>query len=156
MPRKKKDPVSPKTGDALMTSEVDLEPSVELRKKGEKGPDGELIPITAKPITFFSRFREDQLVIEQARHEQVGPQKWITIPAKVCAFRDRAFVTNNKEKIEFIRSHPRYGFELFEFGNEKHQDRIDAIDDSGRILELEKQGRLAKIMESRIRRGLDT
>ena len=154
MPRKK--PASPKTGTLVMKAEVEVEPVVELRKKGEKGPDGEVIPITAKPVTFFSRYREDQLVIEQARHEQVGPQKWITIPAKVCAFRDRAFVTNNKEKIEFIRSHPRYGFELFEFGNEKHQKRIDKIDDSGRILELEKQGRLAKIMESRLRRGLDS
>ena len=155
----KKKPVSPRSGDAevlSMKAEVEVEPVVELLKKGEKDHDGKTIPIMAKPITFFSRYREDQLVIEQAYHEQVGPQKWTTIPAKICAFRDRAFVTNNKEKIEFIRNHPRYGFELFEFGVKAHQARIDKIDDSGRILELEKQGRLAKIMESRIRQGLDT
>lgn len=163
MTKAKRKPVSPRSGDAkpetlTMKPEVLVgpEPVVELLEKGEKGHDGETIPTTEKPITFFSRYREDQLVIEQARHEQVGPQKWITIPAKICAFRDRAFVTNNKEKIEFIRKHPRYGFELFEFGNDDHKSRIDKIDDSGRIMELEKQGRLARIMESRIRRGLDS
>ena len=151
-----KKPTSPRAGKIDIKHEHSPEPMVEIHETGAMGDDGEKIPLVEKPITFFSRYREDQLVIEQARNEQVGPQKWVTIPAKICAFQDRAFVTNDKEKIEFIRSHPRYGFELFEFGNDKHKARIDKIDDSGRILELEKQGRLARLMESRIRKGLDS
>ena len=89
--------------------------------------------------------------METSRRVQVGPDKWVVEPARVIAFHDRAFVTNDKEKIDYIRGHGRYGKELFEFGNEKHKKRIEKIDDSGRILELEKQGRLAKIMESRTR-----
>ena len=146
----------PRTGQVNKPEKQNLEPVVEIYKAGAKGRDGEPITLLEKPITFFSRYREDQIVIEQARTEQVGPTKWITIPAKICAFRDRAFVTNDQEKVDFIRKHPRYGLELFEFGNDKHKARIDMIDDSGRILELERQGKLARIMESRMRKGLDS
>jgi hypothetical protein len=139
---------SPRAGTIDIKSERKPEPVVEIHAEDSE------VETSEKVITFFSRWREDQLVIEQAYNEQVGSNKWVTHPAKVCAFRDRAFVTNDAEKIEFIRKHPRYGFELFEFGNEKHKERIDKIDDSGRILELERQGRLARIMESRIKKGL--
>ena len=149
-----KKPTSPRAGKIEIKSKQDPVPTVEIHKAGSKGDDGETIPLAETAITFFSRYREDQIVIEQARTEQVGPQKWITIPAKICAFNDRAFVTNDQEKIDFIRKHPRYGLELFEFGNDKHKARIETIDDSGRILELERQGKLARIMESRIRKGL--
>ena len=149
-----KKPASPRRGKVEVKSEREPTPNVEVAKKGDKNPQGEEIKVTKTNITFFSRFREDELVMAQSYTEQVGPQKWRTVPAKTVKFRDRAFVTNDEEKIEFIRSHPRYGFELFEFGVEKHQDRIDSIDDSGRILELERQGRLARIMESRIKKGL--
>lgn len=149
-----KKPASPRQGKLDVKSEKQPEPVVEIHEEGGKNEQGEDVTLAPKAITFFSRYREDQLLIEQADTKQVGAKKWITIPAKVVAFRDRAFVTNDQEKIDFIRRHPRYGFELFEFGVEEHQERIDQIDDSGRIMELERQGRLSRIMESRIRKGL--
>ncbi len=107
-----------------------------------------------KPITFFSRFREDELMITQSTPMQVGPNKWITSPAKTIKFHDRAFVTNDQDKINFLRKHPRYGYEIFEFGVPGHEERIAKIDDAGRILDLERLARLGRIVESRMRKGL--
>ncbi len=151
--------VNPRTGK-LTIKDGDPEPAVEIHMAGTdkyihtpQDTEVEKIAITDKPITFFSRFREDELLMETSRRVQVGPDKWVVEPARVIKFHDRAFVTNDQEKIDHIRQHGRFGFELFEFGNDKHKDRIEQIDDSGRILELEKQGRLSRIMESRIRVG---
>ena len=137
-----KAPPSPRGGKISLEPKRDPEPAVELVGKD-------------KPITFFSRYRGDQLVMEPARVNQVGQNKWVTIPAKEIAFHDRAFVTNNPDKIDFIRSHPRYGRELFESGVKAHQERILAIDDSGRILALEHEGKLARLMETRRAQGLN-
>ena len=109
----------------------------------------------AKVLTFFSRYREDHLVMEPAYTNQVGQNRWVTVPAKEVQFRDRAFVTNDPKKIKFLRGHPKYGREIFEHGVLEHAERILETDDSGRILALERLGRLGKIMESRHKKGLD-
>lgn len=149
-----KRPASPRAGKVTIEKERDPEPTVEIHEAGGKNERGEDVELSDKPITFFSRWREDNLIMETSYTEQVGSNKWVTHPAKVVKFNDRAFVTNDAEKIEFIRAHPRYGRELFEFGVEAHAERIEEIDDAGRIMELERQGRLSRIMESRIRKGL--
>lgn len=110
----------------------------------------------SKPITFFSRWREDTLTLEQSEMVEVAPRKWVTKPAKQIIFHDRAFVTDDEKKIKFLRSHPRYGREIFEFGVPEHEERIQKIDDAGRILELEKMHRLGRIVEARHRKGLDS
>jgi hypothetical protein len=107
------------------------------------------VKLTAKSYTFFSRYREDELLMSTAETVQVGQNKWKTIPAKLVKFRDRAIVTNDKEKIDFIRSHHYYGRQIFEFGVPAHDKKIAQIDDAGRIIELEKLGRLGRIMAAR-------
>lgn len=131
------------------------EPVVEVWDPLAKGVEGQPKNLVDKSITFFSRFREDMLVMVQAYREQVGPQQWITRPAKAVSFRDRAFVTNDVEKIEFIRRHPRFGIEIFEAGSSpEHDKRIAEIDDAGRIIALERLGRLGRMVESKMRRGI--
>jgi len=130
-----------------------IEPNVEL----VESPNGEPVKVenVKKPVTFFSRFKDDELLMETSQRLQDGPNKWITVPAKVIKFRDRAFVTNDPEKIAYLRNHPEYGRKLFEFGVEGHDKRIATLDDAGRIAELEKFSRLGRFVETRYRRGLE-
>ena len=137
---------SPRSGYDKATKEAPFEPAVDI-----KDSDGN-VRKEAKPVTFFSRYKEDQLLMTRSEQVQVGPKKWTTMPATVLQFRDRAFVTNDPKKIEFIRSHTDYGRKIFEFG--VHNDRIKEIDDGGQLKQLDKMHRLGRMVEGLIRQGV--
>jgi hypothetical protein len=150
---KNKKPASPVTGYGAAIVPRDPEPQIEIHDEEEMAalPAEQQIPLVNKPVTFFSRFREDELLMTTASRIQVDQNRWITQPASTVKFRDRAFVTNDKVKIEFLRNHPRYGRQIFEFGVPTHDKAIAQIDDAGRIIELEKLHRLGRVMMSRER-----
>lgn len=142
---------SPAQGYGAPIVPGDPEPNVEVWDAEIMAvkPVEEQVKLAPRAYTFFSRYREDELLMSTATTIQVGQNKWKTIPAKVVKFRDRAIVTNDKEKIDFIRAHHYYGRQIFEFGVPAHDKKIAQVDDAGRIIELEKLGRLGRIMASR-------
>ena len=145
MPRKKA-VASPRTGFTKTRPDRDPEPVVEIHDSDGK------VKTEKEPVTFFSRYREDQIVMEQSRQEQVGPKKWVTVPAVIIHFRDRMYVTNDADRIKFLRKHAGYGRQILEFG--VHDERIKEFDDSGRIERLERLGRLGRMVEGLMRKGV--
>lgn len=147
-------PVNPKRKQTKVTkADADAE-GVGLKGKAAKRADNhspapEIIlaadPKKEKPITFFSRYRDDTITMTPSELVQVGPGKFITKPAKYLQFRNRTLMTNQPEIIEFLRAHARYGYEILEFGVETHTKRIELYDDGGQITKLERLGRLGRL-----------
>ncbi len=169
MPRKK---IEKKTVQSAPERKVEeLKPARtdeddDIRFLESRGPDREVDPLSTsarvarskrKPgdVAFFSRYKNDEVLLEPSAPLQVGANKWVMQPSKWIRFNDRMYTTGVKEIIEHLRNHERYGFEILEFGVAEHVERIALYDTSGRLTNLEKLNRLAKASERRWELGID-
>lgn len=103
-------------------------------------PEGieESDPKAPEAVTFFSKFKMDEIVIEPSKVVQLGSNKWYTFPARVARFNQHKFTTEDPAVIEYIRNprnvyekFDRYGKEVFEVGVKEHKERIHALSDEG-------------------------
>ena len=106
-------------------------------------------------VAFFSRYKNDEILLEPSVPLQVGANKWVMQPPRWIRFLDRVYTTGDKAIIEFLRKHSRYGIELLEFGKPEHVQRIKLYDDSGRMKNLERLDRLGKASKQRWAQGVD-
>lgn len=89
-------------------------------------------------VTFFSKFKSDEILIVPARTVQLGTNKFYTLPAKVARFNNHKFTTEDPEVIDYIRNpqkvyekFDRFGIEVFEVGVPEHAKRIHQLSDAG-------------------------
>ena len=106
-------------------------------------------------VAFFSRYKNDEILLEPSAPLQVGANKWVMQPPVWIRFNDRVYTTGDQKIIKFLRNHARYGIEILEFGVKAHEVRIKLYDDSGRISNIDRLSKLAKASEQRWRAGVD-
>ncbi len=89
-------------------------------------------------VTFFSKYKHDEILYKQSEIVQLGTNKWVTLPAKVARFNDHKFTTVDKEIIDYIRNpmgvaegFDRYEVEVFEIGKPEHKPHIHRLSDDG-------------------------
>ena len=130
------------------TEETTLDPlSTSARADRMKMAEGD--------VAFFSRFKNDEVLYEPSVPIQLGPNKWALQPPRWIRFNDRVFTTGDKAIIKYLRDHPRYGFEILEMGKPEHVARIKLYDDGGRMSNIDKLHKLAKLSEKRWAAGID-
>jgi hypothetical protein len=95
-------------------------------------------PEEPEAVTFFSKFKNDEILIEQSKIVQLGTNKYVTLPAKVARFNNHTFTTEDKEVIDYIRNprnvyekFNRFGREVFEIGVPEHERHIHRLSDAG-------------------------
>jgi hypothetical protein len=89
-------------------------------------------------VTFFSKYKLDEIVISTAETIQLASNKWYTKPSVVLRFNDHKFTTADQEVIEYIRNprglvemFDRYEIEVFEVGKPEHEKQIHRLSDAG-------------------------
>lgn len=133
--------------DSRSPDKVDDYLSASARAKRSKQKPGDVV--------FFSRFKQDEVLLESSIPIQVGANKWSMQPPQWIRFLDRVYTTNDPKIIEYLRNHDRYGIEILEFGKPEHESRIKLYDDSGRKKHLNKLHRLGRASEQRWEQGID-
>jgi len=108
-------------------------------------------PTEAKAVTFFSKYKMDEILVEQSKIVQLGTNKYVTLPPKVARFNDHMFTTADQSVIEYIRNprnlfemFDRFGKEVFEVGRPDHAAEIHRLSDAGieeYLVELHMKGR---------------
>jgi hypothetical protein len=116
--------------------------AIEAQATGEIGPTPvpleEADPKESGAVTFFSKFKMDEIIIEPSRIQQLGPNKFITLPARIARFNKHRFTTEDREVIDYIRNpngayekFDRFGVEIFEVGRPDHEEHIHRVSDAG-------------------------
>ncbi len=89
-------------------------------------------------VTFFSKYKLDEILISTSEMIQLGSNKWYTKPSVILRFNDHKFTTADQEVIEYIRNpkglvemFDRYEIEVFEVGKPEHEQQIHRLSDAG-------------------------
>jgi hypothetical protein len=95
-------------------------------------------PSQPEAVTFFSKYKMDEILIEPSKTVQLGHNKFVTLPAKIARFNHHKFTTEDPEVIDYIRNpnkvyekFDRFGIEIFEVGRPDHKEHIHRLSDEG-------------------------